>query len=58
MILQNRSFFIEVGRGGLAPQILVGVFFKGLPKKKIFLVKKGNRREVQNSSADEKKVGR
>jgi hypothetical protein len=38
-------------RGGLAPQILVGLFFKGPQKKQ---GQKGQL-EVQNSSADEKK---
>jgi hypothetical protein len=41
---------IEVlpGRGGLAPQILVGFFFKGPPKKK----GQKEQSKVQNSSAN------
>jgi hypothetical protein len=32
-----------MGRGGLVPHILVGIFFKGTPKKKIAVQTKGGR---------------
>jgi hypothetical protein len=44
----------RVYRGGLAPQILVGFFFKG-PPNFFFVFDKKGQSEVQNSSADEKK---